>query len=214
MCKILFESGNAAFIANVGALIEPLTSATIGSSNNVPSGLFSHSDQRSHWQTGVPQSVDALGWGGKLADILYTNNSNQDVSMNISLDGVNIFQTGNIIKEFAINPSTGSVLLNGSNSNDFYNNLKRQTLDNLLDQTYQNILKTAYSNTVTNSNTSSFEFSSAIANGPAITTAFSNDELSQKLLMVAKTIAARNLLGVSNQTFFVDLEGWIRIMIC
>lgn len=205
----LFESGNAALVANVGALIEPTTVSTYQNDINLPLGLFSHVDQRIHWQTSVPQNINSLGWGGKLADILYMNNENQDVSMNISLDGVNVFQRGNTIKEYAIGfQDTGSVLINGAESNDFYNSLKRQTLDNLLDQTYHNILKTAYANTVSDSNSSSFSFSSAILNGTEITTEFNNDVLSQKLLMVAKTIAARDILGVSNQTFFIEFGGW------
>ncbi len=206
----LFEAGNAAFVANVGALVEPTTVANyINDTANPPSGLFSHLDQRIHWQTSVPQDISSLGWGGKLADILYTNNSNQDISMNISLDGVNVFQRGNSIIEYAIGyQDTGSVLLNGSSNNNFYNSLKRQTIDNLLDQTYSNILQTAYSNTISNANGNSFAFSSAIAGGTPITTPFGDDKLSQKLLMVAKTIAARNTLGMSNQTFFIEMGGW------
>lgn len=205
----LFESGKAAFVANVGALIEPTTVTSFENQTNLPLGLFSHSDQRTHWQTGVPQDTGALGWGGKLADILYTNNVNQDISMNISLDGVNVFQRGNIIKEYAIShQDTGSVLINGASNNNFYNTLKRQTLDNLLDQTYNNILETAYSNTISDANGSSFSFSAAIANGTPLNTVFNDDTLSQKLLMVAKTIAARDMLGVNNQTFFIEFGGF------
>ncbi len=205
----LFENENAAFIANVGALVEPISVQDYNDDISLPIGLFSHLDQRNHWQTSVPQNINSLGWGGRLADIMQTNNSNQDVSMNISLDGVNIFQKGNVIQEFAIGfQNNGSVLLNGSDQNDFYNNLKRQTLDNLLDQSYHNILKTAFADTVVDSNNSSFSFSSAIANATPITTPFGDDNFSQKLLMVAKTIAARNTLGVCNQTFFVELGGW------
>jgi len=135
--QTLFESGDAAFVANVGALVQPTTLADFQAKNNLPVNLFSHSDQRLHWQTSVPQDTGSLGWGGRLADILYTNNVNQDVSMNVSLDGINVFQRGNVIKEYAISPEgTGSVLLNGYNQNDLRNVLKRQTLDNMLDHTY------------------------------------------------------------------------------
>ncbi len=204
----LFEAGNAAFVANVGALVEPLNINNYQSAN-VPFGLFSHLDQRTHWQTSVPQNVSSLGWGGRLADILSSNNTNQDISMNISLDGVNIFQRGNTLNEYAISfQDTGSVLINGSNNNGFVESLKRQTLDNLLDQTYNSVLQTAYANTINNANGSSFEFSSAILAGTPITTSFGDDNLSQKLLMVAKTIAARTQLGMSNQTFFIEHGGW------
>lgn len=207
----LFENGNAAFISNVGALVEPTSvSGYLNDTANLPIGLYSHIDQRKHWHTSVPQDINALGWGGKLADILYTNNSNQDISMNISLDGVNVFQRGNEVSEYAIShKSTGSVLINNANSNSFYQTLKRNTLDNLMDQSYNSILETAYSNTVKSASGSSFAFSTAISNGtPIDETAFNEDDISQKLLMVAKTIAAKDNLMVSNQTFFIEFQGF------
>jgi len=203
--QTLFESGDAAFVANVGALVQPTTLADFQAKNNLPVSLFSHSDQRLHWQTSVPQDTASLGWAGRLGDILHTNNQNQDISMNISLNGINVFQRGNLVKEYAISPEgTGSILINGYDQTDLRNVLKRQTLDNMLDQTYNNILETAYSNTVDAANSNSLEFSSAIASGTPITTSFGTDSLSQKLLRVAKTIAARDTLGVSNHTFFVE----------
>ncbi len=205
----LFESGKAAFIANIGALIEPTSLANYGTTASLPLGLYSHSDQRQHWQTSVPQSRDNIGWGGKLADILYTNNTNQDISMNISISGVNIFQRGNTIQEYAIEPGgTGSVSINGSDDTNFYQTLKRQTLDNILDVTYQNILETAYSGSVSDSKNNSIQFASAIQNGTPFTTTFGADSFSQRLEMVAKTIAAKDLLGVTNQTFFVEMGGF------
>ena len=123
----LFEGGNAAFIANIGALVQPTTVTQFKNGNDIPVGLFSHSDQKLHWQTSIPQDRDANGWGGRLADVLYTNNLNQDISMNISLNGVNTFQRGNIITEYAIEPSGGgSVSINGSSNNNFYNTLKKR----------------------------------------------------------------------------------------
>jgi len=205
----MFNTGKLGFIANVGALVAPTTLSTFNADQNLPLGLFSHSDQKKHWQTSIPQDRNALGWGGRLADILHTNNANQNISMNISLDGINVFQRGNIIQSYAIEPkNSGSISLNGSNNNGFYQSLKRQTLDNLLDISYQNVLETAYASSVTGSKDSSLEFSSAIDNGTPFTTVFGEDNLSQRLNMVAKTIAARDLLNVNNQTFFVQLGGF------
>ena len=205
----LFGDGNLAFVANVGALVQPTTLSDFHSNNNLPLGLFSHSDQRTHWQTSVPQDRNALGWAGRMADILYTNNDNQSISMNISLNGINVFQRGTTVQEYSISSSgTGSVKLTGSGSNNFYNTLKRQTLDNILDTTYQNILETAYANTVRTSSNNSFEFSAAIGNVAPFNTEFPNTGLGNRLEMVAKTIAAHGTLGMSNQTFFVSQGGY------
>lgn len=207
----LFEEGNAAFVANVGALVEPTT--VLKYRNNQitrPMSLFSHSDQQKHWMTSVPQGRESLGWAGRMADILYTNNNNQNVSMNLSLNGNNLLQQGRRVIPISLNTSsTGTILLKGSGNNNFYETLKRQTLDNLLDINYQNILKEAYSETVFGAFGSSVELSSAIANGTPFTTPFvSNNRLTGQLNTVAKTIAARDILDVNYQTFFVNMGGF------
>ena len=204
----LFQAGNAAFVANVGTLLAPTTIANFNTVNK-PSGLYSHFDQSIHWHTGLPQNLKSSGWGGRLADILHTNNANQDISMNISLSGINIFQQGNVVKEYTISAlGNGSVTLTGADNNDLYNRIKRQTLDNLLDQSHHNILKQAYSNTVGNSNNNAFGFASAIGAVQEFSTQFSTDSLSKKLKMVAKTIAARDTLGAKNQIFFIEHAGF------
>lgn len=205
----LFEAENAAFIANVGSLIEPVTLAQFYNNQKLPPGLFSHSDQVKHWQTSVPQDRDALGWGGRLADILYTTNANQNLSMNISLDGLNVFQKAGTVKTFSIkHTNNGVALINGSNDNSFYENLKRQTLNSLLETNYQNILEKAYVNAVNNSTSNSFAFDAALTNGVPFNTSFGNGQLSKRLNMVAKTIAAKDALQVNRQTFFVQLSGF------
>jgi len=207
--RTMFEEEKLGFIANIGTLVEPTSLSDFNDDKNLPLGLFSHSDQRNHWQTSAPQDRSALGWAGQLADILFTNNMNQDISMNISLDGINQFQRGNIIQPYSINPTgSGSVAINRSNNTSFYETLKRQTLDDILEDSYSNILETAYTNSIIGSKNNSLEFSSALANGESFSTPFEDDRLSTRLNMVARTIASRNELGVSNQTFFVQLGGF------
>lgn len=207
----LFNEGNAAFVANVGSLVEPTT--VIKYYNNLvekPRALFSHSDQQNHWMTSVPQDKVSLGWAGRLADILYTANNNQNISMNLSLSGHNLFQQGRRVVPLTLDTSgSGTVLLNGTGNNSFYESLKRQTLDNLLDATYQNMLKQAYSNTVVGAFGSSIELSNAIASGNAFNTPFvANNYLSRQLNVVAKTIAAKDVLKVNYQTFFIGMGGF------
>jgi uncharacterized protein (DUF1501 family) len=91
----LFNTGKLSFVANVGTLVQPTTKAQfMNGSVKLPLGLFSHADQIQQWQTSVPQSRSAYGWGGRVADILQSMNNNQDISMNISLSGRNVFQSG------------------------------------------------------------------------------------------------------------------------
>ncbi len=206
----LFESEKLAFVANCGALVQPTTMNDYNASNKLPFGLFSHSDQVTHWQTSVPQDRRAVGWGGRLADIMHTNNGNQNVSMSISLNGTNLYQRGNQILPFSANyQDNGSTLINGSSSTNFYNVLKRQTLDDILEQSYQNTLEKAYANVISGSKNNSLEFDAAIANGIPIATQFDEtDTFSRRMKMTARIIAAQNNLNVTNQTFFIQLSGF------
>lgn len=208
--KTLFDNEKLAFVANIGTLVEPTTLSSFNRGTKLPLGLFSHSDQKNHWQTSLPQSRNVNGWGGRLADILYTTNENRSVSMNISLDGINLFQQGENINSFTINPNDdGAVLINQSDNQGFYQTLKRQTLDSLLETEYTNILQKAYNNTIVNAKSNSFEFNAALTNGtPLVNTTFDDDKLSDRLRMVAKTIAARGSLNINRQTFFVQLGGF------
>ncbi len=206
----LFESEKLSFIANIGALQRPTTLADYNSRTSLPLGLFSHSDQANHWQTSVPGDKDAVGWGGRLSDLLSSNNQNQDVSMSISFDGLNLFQRGNEILPYtATRNVNGSVLLNGATNNGFYQTLKRETLDNILEHNHANALEKAYANVVSGGKDVSVGFDAAVANGPVLNTEFDEaDRFQQQLKMTARIMAARGGLSVSNQTFFISLNGF------
>ncbi|MEL7377050.1 MAG: DUF1501 domain-containing protein, partial [Bacteroidota bacterium] len=111
----LYDTGQAAFLSNVGTLIEPTTAEQIANFEvRVPVGLFSHSDQIMQWQTSVPQSRAAIGWGGKMADLLAAGNENENISMNISLAGNNVFQAGNETIAYSVSgPQGGAETLFG-----------------------------------------------------------------------------------------------------
>src|ERR1700685_495108 len=68
----LYNQVKAAVLANVGMLVQPITRAAYLTNNSalVPSALFSHSDQSSQWQTGIPSGTGSSGWGGRMTDLL------------------------------------------------------------------------------------------------------------------------------------------------
>ncbi len=205
----LFNSGRLSVIANIGTLIEPTTTTNVFSgSAKLPLGLFSHADQIQQWQTSVPQSRNANGWGGRVADILQSMNTNQNISMSISLAGRNVFQSGNRTSEYTIRPDgNGSIGIDGYEEEGFYQQVRRSAIDSLLEQQYSDIFTKTYADVIRNAQDSHELFSGAVGQVNLGTT-FSETYLSQSLQMVAKTIAARNTLGVSRQTFFVSYDGW------
>jgi uncharacterized protein (DUF1501 family) len=72
----LYNSGAMAVLANVGNLVQP-TNRDLYNTNNlalVPSALFSHSDQANQWQSAIPTGLGSSGWGGRIADLMQSQN--------------------------------------------------------------------------------------------------------------------------------------------
>lgn len=209
----LFENGNASFVANVGTLIEPVANRTQVAQNlkRLPLGLYSHSDQIEQWQTSIPHARSGIGWGGRIADILRDTNSSQVVPMQISLDGSNVWQTGNDVAEYSITPS-GAVALSGYNAvwqqyQDLQNAMST-AVDSQLAQQYNNLLSQTFNQRKKQALDAYqiFATASAPALPPGIT--FPNTYIGQRLAMIARTIQGRNALGAVRQTFFVQRGGW------
>lgn len=208
--QTLFNNNKLAFIANVGTLIEPTTKIQyLNKSKPVPVGLLSHADQIQQWQTSIPQTRSPKGWGGRMADILHAGNANQNISMNISLSGTNIFQVGNQIAEYAIRASAGgSVGISTYTGTSTLDLALKQGTESLLAQQYQDIFKSTFTNKITDSQSNHVEFSAAINQAPVLNTSFSANPVSANMELIAKTIAVRNILNVKRQTFFITIGGW------
>jgi len=204
----LFESGRLAFVSNVGTLIEHATKeAILGNTARLPLGLLSHSDQQMHWQTAFPQDRTSTGWGGKMADILKSLNSSDQVSMNISLGGNNIFQRGEDIVEYAIN-NDGGVAIEGWGNPDPFLSLMTEDVTDMVNREYEDLFKDAYTGILKRSIDSNEIFNEAIAGINPLLTPFSQTNLSQNMRMIAQSIAAREDLGAKRQIFFIDFGGF------
>jgi uncharacterized protein (DUF1501 family) len=209
--KDMYDNGDLAFISNVGTLVEPILNKTnfYNGIYDVPLGLYSHSDQVMHWQTSVPNERTAIGWGGKMADLLSACNNNQTISMNMSLSGSNVFQTGNTTVEYALDPYNGSTGLMGYNDPTWLvEQMRKQGTDNIIDASYQDMFKKTFIDVVKTSRDGHEMYEAALANISPFTTQFTDNDLSKSFETVAKTIAARSELGMSRQVFFIEYGGW------
>lgn len=118
--KTLFDSGDLAFICNVGTLVQPnVTRANFSSlpPSQKPPQLFSHSDQQVQWQSSIPDKPFSSGWGGRIADILdgLYNTDPDALAMSVSINGVNSFQKG-IQQQPYVMGSTGVASYSGFGS--------------------------------------------------------------------------------------------------
>ena len=116
----LFNDGDLSIIANVGTLAYPLPQRSDYTNNLIPrpNQLFSHSDQTTQWQSSIADQGFKTGWGGRVADLINASyNPSTNVSMNISLAGINSYQVGTAggVSQYIVNPQ-GAISLDGYNS--------------------------------------------------------------------------------------------------
>lgn len=213
----LFESGKAAFIANVGTLLQPgiRRQQVLEGTVPLPSGLYSHSDQVEQWQTSLPQSRGATGWAGRMADVLHSVNAERRLSMNISIAGSNPWQAGRNSAEYAVTPAGAEGLREYAPPGTPLSQVERAdvrvnsaAVDSQLALTYRNLLQQAFATSRRNAIEAAELFRAATAPDLPAGLTWPDSPLASQLRMVARTIAARNRLGVSRQTFFVEFGGW------
>ena len=208
----LFESGKAAFLANVGTLLEPVTKDEYDNDlKRLPLGLYSHSDQVEQWHTSTPNIHSAKGWGGRMGDLLKDLNTLDTVSMNISLTGSNIWQSGESVYEYTVT-SDGAIPLDGYDASDTDKwstvPIRTKAVDSQLGFEYQHLLSQAFTAKQRGAMDAYALFNTATAADLPATVSFPDTELGRQLKMVAKAIAGHSTLNHSRQTFFIEYGGW------
>ena len=158
--------------------------------------------------TGRPESSAALGWGGQVADLIASFNSNAALSPSITLSGNNIFQAGNNTQPFGMSPYGGVV--NFADTADYAppgTSLAVQEIQSF--GAYDPNVLTAFGSTsVATARGLATSVGHAITSVPPLTTVFPpKSGLALQLAQVAKVIAARGALGASRQIFFVQADG-------
>jgi uncharacterized protein (DUF1501 family) len=212
----MFNNGNLSFVTNIGSLINPVSkSQYLNGTATLPLGLYSHSDQIMHWQTGTPHLRNAVGWGGRIADMMVAANENQTISMNTSLSGSNLFQSGNNSVEYSLHPYGGAISIDGYQGDWSYNMMRTAALDGMINANYQNAFKKTYASTIKTSIEGGNMYRAVLDNAPTFTTPFPTfvnnggaNNFSQGLQMIAKSISGQQSLGMNRQIFFISYGGW------
>lgn len=203
----LFNNGDLAFMANIGPLAAPTSRQQIDTGTaELPLGLFSHADQIAVWQTATAGIRGTTGFGGRLGDLIAASTPAGPVSMNISMSGTNLFQTGDSITGYAIDPTEG--VRNVAGYGDANNEIFTQALDQLLAQDYADRFRRSYAERIRNAIDSGQTVRSALEAAPVLSSTFSANPLSAALAQIARIISVRDLLGATRQTFFVTVGGW------
>ncbi len=201
----LYNQGKAAVLANVGMLVQPITRAVYLTNNSalIPSALFSHSDQSSQWQTGIPSGNGSSGWGGRITDLMQSQNSAAIFPPVTATSGCQLFCTG--VHTFpATVPPTGMATLNVLSSASGNAGMQQLlTFDNGMQ------LVQAANGIMTRGNNYASTLTGLLGSAPALQTQFpAGNPLAAQLQTVAKVMAVRGQLGLTRQIFFCLLDGF------
>jgi len=199
----LFNSGNAAFVANVGTLLQPTTRAQyLSNLVTPPTNLFSHPDQQLEWQNQMQNSTGSSGWAGRIADKLNTQyNPGALVPMIASLSGDALFCDGSITGPVSVLTSGPTSVSCGDQA---YCSVRQQTAQQLSVLNSGASLVQADNSITNNSFTYNSVLAEALASASPLTTVIpTSNPFGAQLAEVAKLIQVRAALGVKRQIFFV-----------
>jgi uncharacterized protein (DUF1501 family) len=141
-----------------------------------------------------------------MAEVMSHANQQSNISMNISLSGANVLQSGNTTVPYIADPG-GVVELKNYGQDPTL----QLAVDDILGHHYQSI----YSKTLAQANRNSIDasvlFKSALdsLSIPFDPSAIAdNTQTYQRLSMVSKIMEARTALSMNRQIFFVERGGW------
>eukprot|EP00408_Alexandrium_pacificum_P016694 CAMPEP_0171184308 /NCGR_PEP_ID=MMETSP0790-20130122/15723_1 /TAXON_ID=2925 /ORGANISM="Alexandrium catenella, Strain OF101" /LENGTH=1834 /DNA_ID=CAMNT_0011649303 /DNA_START=65 /DNA_END=5569 /DNA_ORIENTATION=+ len=197
--KGLYDAGEAAFVSNVGNLVEPTTKQSHKSGGRRCINLFSHSDQTTAAQTLKCQELgtSAKGTGGRVADVLAKSGFR---TSSFSLSGTAIWPKG---------VHTRREIVDGRGKTTFHEYEQwADTIANITAQQHGNVYAEAYADAFLN-NIQVTESLGMVLDGVQLLTNFPTDtSLKRDLSQVAKLIAAREGRKAERDFFFVSIGGW------
>lgn len=203
----LFNSGNAALVANVGPLVAPTTRAQyLSGQAATPQNLFSHLDQQTLWQNSAQSSGAPTGWGGRIADVLQGGNSAPSYPVVTSVAGTQIFCTGVTSSYASVVPGNlGSVTCTEKTGCSTRLAAAQQML------TFNTGLTLIQADNQMTSNAYGYSaiLQNAVSSVSPLAAAFpANNSLATQLRQIAQVIQVRSALGTGRQIFFASLDGF------
>ena len=226
----LFNQQDLAFVANVGTMVEPIPNrdAYLKKTVILPPKLFSHSDQQLQWQSSVPDQPFTSGWGGRVADLLNpAHNNTSNISMSISLSGVNRLQVGHDVIQYMVSESGITEFADAGyghgyasaldGSGGYRNNNQGRRLrafEQIMAYSHAHLLEEGYNNVVRRARQAEGFVGDALAQADASVVDFdfffqnATSALGRRLKMIARLIAGRDALSNERQIFFVSIGGY------
>lgn len=200
----LYTQNKVAIVANVGNLVRPTVRADL---TQVPTQLFSHSDQTLQAHTGATNSGIGTGWGGRVVDAVSSANSGAQFPSSISFAGQNVFCRGNQTTPTALMPNNDL----SQSAMTFY----PQTAADARFQAQREIVQTpgatdliTAANEVLRESHRLSPILRAAQGNPGFSVTFPSTSLGNQLKEAARIIGLNSTLNIHRQVFFVSLGGF------
>ena len=205
--KTLFDAGRAAFVSNVGPLIEPTTKDQyFNRSVALPPQLFSHNDQQDQWFSLKGDTVSKSGWAGRIADLIRSSVTNQRMATNASLFGNSLFQSAEETIAYVMGPRGPIPFEAFGDTTPFLE--QRQAFERILAANYGSIYERAFAEIQQRATAAADLVSNTIASPPGFSTEFPASQLGDQLRTVARLIERREQLDMQRQIFLVATGGF------
>jgi uncharacterized protein (DUF1501 family) len=219
----LFDTGRAAFVSNVGPLVEPTSKLQFQNQSVVlPPQLFSHNDQQDQWHSLKGATVSKTGWAGRIADLIRDRVAGQQLATNVSLHGSSLFQSAAETVAYVMG-ANGPVPFTGFASPEALDDPtltpeqralielfveQRNAFERVIDMPYDTVYERGFADVQRRALGAIDRVSAALEQAPAFNTVFPDTELGNQLHTVARLVAVKDELQMERQIFLVEKGGF------
>ncbi len=197
-----------AVVANMGMLVQPTTRAQyLSNAVQVPTNLFSHSDQTAQMQSCIPSSSASTGWAGRVADALAALNEGKSFPPSVSFAGPALFSKGNTIQAASLIPGFDLQMLGFNEWPTVVGQARQQALQEILSFN-SGLTMIQAANKVRQDALSLNAMLKNLGSTPALTATFPSTSIGNQLKQVAQLLQLRSQIGLSRQIFFCSVGGF------
>lgn len=203
----LYDDGDLAIMANTGPLEEFATrQQVLDGTVRTPPRLASHNDQRSIWQTGLPEG-GTVGWGGRFMDSLGSFDALSRINVGEPHPWVSSEDAPGLrLAGYGLNYPTG-VGRDGVPTEPVEMAMLRHYRHE--GRSFNNV----FMQDVARAQRDAYDAADTLIDVLADTTmrerfTHPTERLSRHMTTVAKIIQARNTFGINRQIFFVSMKGF------